>query len=44
MSTIKGFLVVVVEDGCAATSPDNHQKGLHGMKGFCRIIGLYFYS
>lgn len=31
-----GYLVTVVEDACAAHSEDEHQKGLFGMKGFCR--------
>jgi ureidoacrylate peracid hydrolase len=33
-----GYLVSVVEDACAATSFDNHSKGLKGARGFCRII------
>jgi ureidoacrylate peracid hydrolase len=33
-----GYLVSVVEDACAATSLDNHSKGLKGAQGFCRII------
>lgn len=33
-----GYLVSVVEDVCAATSLDNHSKGLQGAQGFCRII------
>ena len=33
-----GYLVTVVEDACAAHSSDDHQKGLHGMRGFCRIL------
>jgi ureidoacrylate peracid hydrolase len=33
-----GYLVSVVENACAATSLDNHSKGLKGARGFCRII------
>jgi ureidoacrylate peracid hydrolase len=33
-----GFLVSVVDDACAATSSDNHVKGLQGVEGFSRII------
>ncbi len=31
-----GYLVTVAEDACAAHSENEHQKGLFGMKGFCR--------
>lgn len=34
----KGFFVTVVRDGCAAMSAESHSKGLHGMRGFCRIL------
>jgi ureidoacrylate peracid hydrolase len=33
-----GYLVTVAEDACAAHSSEEHQKGLFGMKGFCRIL------
>ena len=33
-----GYLVTVVKDACAAHSCDEHDKGLFGMKGFCRIL------
>jgi ureidoacrylate peracid hydrolase len=33
-----GFLVTLVEDACAAETLDAHLKGLHGVKGFCRIL------
>jgi len=33
-----GFFVTVVDDACAANSAECHEKGLHGMKGFCRIL------
>ena len=33
-----GYLVTVVEDACGANSENNHIKGLHGMKGFARVI------
>jgi len=33
-----GFFVTVVDDACAANSADCHEKGLHGMKGFCRRL------
>jgi ureidoacrylate peracid hydrolase len=33
-----GFFVTVVDDACAAMSLDSHEKGLHSMKGFCRIV------
>ena len=33
-----GYLVTVVNDACGAESEDNHNKGLHGMKGFARIV------
>jgi ureidoacrylate peracid hydrolase len=33
-----GYLVSVVEDACAATSLDNHSKGIKAAHGFARII------
>lgn len=33
-----GYLVTVAEDACAASSADDHLKGLQGVKGFCRIL------
>lgn len=33
-----GYLVTVVKDACAAHSVNEHEKGLHGMTGFCRIL------
>lgn len=33
-----GYFVTLVEDACAAKSPDAHQKGLSGMKGFSRTL------
>jgi ureidoacrylate peracid hydrolase len=33
-----GFFVTVVQDACAAMSRESHEKGLQGMKGFCRIV------
>mmetsp|Transcript_54866 Transcript_54866/g.133240 ORF Transcript_54866/g.133240 Transcript_54866/m.133240 type:complete len:273 (+) Transcript_54866:177-995(+) len=33
-----GYLVSVVDDACAAHSDDDYQKGLKGMRGFCRIV------
>jgi len=33
-----GYFVTVVSDACAAHSYKSHKKGLHGMKGFCRIV------
>ena len=33
-----GYFVTVIEDACAAISMSSHQKGLYGMKGFCRIL------
>ena len=33
-----GYFVTLVSDACAAESVDSHEKGLMGMKGFCRII------
>jgi ureidoacrylate peracid hydrolase len=33
-----GFLVTVVDDACAAHSEDSHNKGLSGMRGFCRVV------
>jgi nicotinamidase-related amidase len=33
-----GYLVTVVEDACAAHTNEQHQRGLSGMKGFCRIL------
>lgn len=32
-----GYFVTLVNDACAAISVDSHEKGLMGMKGFCRI-------
>lgn len=34
----KGFLVTLVEEGCAANSEAEHDSGLHNMKGFARIL------
>jgi nicotinamidase-related amidase len=34
-----GYQVVVVDDACLSNSPEAQQKGLMGMKGFCRILG-----
>lgn len=33
-----GYLVTVVNDACGANTESDHEKGLHGMKGFSRII------
>lgn len=33
-----GYLVTVAKDACAAHSKTEHDKGLFGMKGFCRIM------
>ncbi len=33
-----GYLVTVAKDACAAHSHAEHDKGLFGMKGFCRIL------
>jgi glutamine synthetase len=33
-----GYLVTVVNDACGAGTESDHEKGLHGMKGFSRII------
>lgn len=33
-----GFFVTVVQDACAAMNLESHEKGVHGMKGFCRIV------
>eukprot|EP00397_Hematodinium_sp_SG-2012_P024275 GEMP01025275.1.p1 GENE.GEMP01025275.1~~GEMP01025275.1.p1 ORF type:complete len:248 (+),score=61.14 GEMP01025275.1:45-788(+) len=33
-----GYLVTVIEDGCAARSKDEHERGLANMRGFARII------
>jgi ureidoacrylate peracid hydrolase len=33
-----GFFVTVVDDACAANSAACHEKGMHGMKGFCRRL------
>ena len=33
-----GYFVTVVDDACAAHSPEAHEKGLRGMSGFCRIL------
>ena len=33
----KGFLITVVEEGCAAASESNHLNGLKNMRGFSRI-------
>lgn len=33
-----GFFVTLVEDACAALSSNDQEKGLEGMKGFCRIL------
>lgn len=32
-----GLFVTVVQGACAATSEASRDKGLHGMKSFCRI-------
>lgn len=33
----RGYLVTLVEDACAAESPDRHDAALRGLKGYCRI-------
>lgn len=33
-----GYFVTVVEDGCAALSREEHERGILGMKGFARIM------
>lgn len=33
-----GYFVTVVEDACASLTPEKHQKGLNGVKGFARIL------
>lgn len=33
-----GYFVSVVEDACAASSFDEHERGILGMKGFARIM------
>ena len=33
----KGFLVTLVEEGCAANSQQDHDGGLKNMKGFARF-------
>lgn len=33
-----GLFVIVVQGACAAMSEASHDKGLHGMKGSCRIM------
>ena len=33
-----GYFVTVVEDGCAALSREEHERGILGMKGFARIV------
>lgn len=33
-----GYFVTVVEDACASMTPEKHQKGLDGVKGFARIL------
>lgn len=33
-----GYLVTAAEDACATYSQDRHDKGLLGMKGFCRTV------
>jgi ureidoacrylate peracid hydrolase len=32
-----GYFVTVVNDACSAHSEEDHERGLQGMKGFCRI-------
>lgn len=34
----RGYLVTVAEDACTALSESDHEKGLHGMKGFSRLL------
>ena len=34
----RGYLVTVAEDACAAQSERDHEKGLHGMRGFSRQL------
>lgn len=36
-----GYLVTVVEDACAAKTPESHLRGLECMRGFARIVGSY---
>lgn len=33
-----GYFVTVAQDACAAEDPEDHLRGLEGMKGFCRIV------
>ena len=33
-----GYFVTLAEDACAAKSPEDHQKGIHGATGFARIV------
>lgn len=33
-----GYFVTAVEDGCAALSKEDHERGILGMKGFARIL------
>lgn len=33
-----GYFVTVVADACASKTPEKHQKGLDGMRGFARIL------
>jgi ureidoacrylate peracid hydrolase len=33
-----GYFVTLVEDACAAYTLQNHDEGLRGMEGFCRIL------
>ncbi|MYE22743.1 MAG: cysteine hydrolase [Gammaproteobacteria bacterium] len=32
-----GYLMTLVEDGCAAWSPERHAESLLGLKGYCRV-------
>ncbi len=32
-----GYLMTLVEDGCAAWSPHRHTESLLGLKGYCRV-------
>lgn len=34
----RGYLVTVIEDACAAFSPNDHAFGLHNMRGFARVV------
>eukprot|EP00578_Thalassiosira_sp_NH16_P021386 CAMPEP_0181099768 /NCGR_PEP_ID=MMETSP1071-20121207/12834_1 /TAXON_ID=35127 /ORGANISM="Thalassiosira sp., Strain NH16" /LENGTH=429 /DNA_ID=CAMNT_0023182449 /DNA_START=87 /DNA_END=1376 /DNA_ORIENTATION=- len=34
----RGYLVTVAEDACTALSESDHLKGLHGMRGFSRML------